>query len=224
MTASSDPLTDPASWAESVGELMDALVAAGWQDPAEFVFETAALVRAMQEPSRMRSTHRFLALERLGMMDRPVEAGMHLSSHELQIVLARMSTIDLGSSYTAEETASLLELSVAEVTASALSGSLYAFETGRSLRFPDWQFALETPPGRAAPISDALATVIASIPLETVPGLVRGVMTLDNPMIPKRRGMPTSPRQYLMDGGSARPVAATLSYFLDGSLDRFLGL
>lgn len=224
MAAASDPLFDPASWAQSIDDLKDALAYAGWENPANFVFESAALVRAMQDPSRMKSTHRFLALERLGMLDRPVEAGMHLSTQELQIILARMSIIDRGSAYTAEETASLLRLSVSDVIGLASAGSLYAFETGRGLVFPDWQFSVDPSGSKAAPISDTLASIITCIPLEAVPGLVRAVMTLDNPLIPRRRGMPPSPRQHLIEGGSYRPVAATLSYFLEGSLDRFVGL
>lgn len=224
MVATNDPPIDPTGWTQSTDDLKDALATAGWQNPAEFVLEVAAVVRAMQEPSRMKSTHRFLALERLGMMDRPVETGMHLSTQELQIVLARMSIIDRGTAYTAEKTAAMLKLRTLDVSGMASAGSLYAFETSRKLVFPDWQFTVDPSGSRAAPISDALAPIIASIPVEAVPGLVRAVMTLENPMIPKRKGMPASPRQHLLEGGSYRPVAATLSYFLEGSLDRFLGL
>lgn len=224
VVAASDPLIDAASWIQSTNDLKDALTTTGWQNPAEFVFESAALVRAMEDPSRMKSSHRFLALERLGMMDRPVQVGMHLSTQELQIILARMSILDRGSAYTTEQAASLLGLSASDVTALASAGSLYGFETGREIVFPGWQFSVDPSGSRAAPISDALASIIAFIPIGAVPGLVRAVMTLDNPMIPKRGGMPASPRQHLLEGGSYRPVAATLSYFLEGSLDRFMGL
>jgi hypothetical protein len=216
--------SDDAQWQIAVEDLSRALADVGWKNRAEFAHESAALLRAMATPSRLHATHRFLAIERLGMQDRAVEWGMKLTADELLIVLARMSIIDRSRSYSAEELSSLLGWALSEVELAGREGSLYAYTAGTRLLFPEWQFDINLRAGSATVISEDLPALVALIPDSAVPGLVRAVMTLECPMIPKRSGRPVSARDHLSAGGSFRPVAAALLYFLDGSLNRFFAV
>lgn len=211
-------------WRAAMDDLSQALEDVGWSDRVEFARESAALLRAMATPSRLQAAHRFLALERLGMQDRALKWGMDLTADELLVVFARMSTVERTMSYSAEDVASLMDWDLSDVHTAARSGALYAYDAGNRLLFPAWQFNVNAADGHATLISDHLSDVIAAVPDNAVPGLVRAVMTLECPMIPKLGGRVVSAREYLLHGGSHRPVAAALLYFLDGSLNRYFTL
>ncbi|WP_146238896.1 hypothetical protein [Arthrobacter livingstonensis] len=109
-------------------------------------------------------------------------------------------------SLTAADVAANLEVAAATVRHYRTDGSLYSHKRGRNVFFPTWQFT----DGLAAALP-SLAAVLAVMPADLHPRAVEGFFKTPTPDL-SRNGQPTSPREWLMTGGSAAAVVRLAEY------------
>jgi excisionase family DNA binding protein len=108
-------------------------------------------------------------------------------------------------SVTVEETARWLGVHPSRVRHRISDGALYGFKVGKHLRLPAWQF--DRADGETPDPIPGLRTVLASLAGDAHPLEISTFMTTpDADLVIDDR--PVSPREWLVAGGDATPVAA----------------
>jgi hypothetical protein len=159
---------------------------------SETIRDLIELYLALAKPSRLDSALRHLELEWLGARDAPTAAGVGNLRASLMHIASRSLAI----------------------------GHVWAYG-GADLHFPRWQFTYGRDGLPSGFISDRLQVIVAAIPVDANPALVRSLMTLSTPWFPTVRGREVSPREFILGGGSPSAVAAMLLRFLDADAGRF---
>lgn len=183
------------------------------------IADLTSLYQALARPSRLDAALRHLELEWLGATDPPRAAVPFLSRAELMHVLGRSLGIDAVETFVTNDVTLGLGFDHAHVRKFVRDGHLWAYGAP-DLRFPRWQFAYGRDGLPSAFISDRLQVVVAAIPSNANPGLVRSLMTLSSPALPSVRGREVSPREFLLGGGAPSAVAAILLRYLDAPADQ----
>lgn len=186
-----DSVVDVVGWLKSVGspitetELVDALQA------ARRTQETAALSQADRA---IWDLHSGIPVDdRAGSRGRLEEDVVNVVSSEAAVL-------------TAAEVAANLEVAAATVRHYRTDGTLYSHTRGRNVLFPTWQFTDDL-----AAALPSLAAVLAVMPADLHPRAVEGFFKTPTPDL-SRNGQPTSPREWLMTGGSAPAVVRLAEY------------
>lgn len=210
---------DP-QWKDAVAA-MHATIGSLGLDPASTLFDLSDLIRSYARPSNLSRLHRELMLERFGASDLP--ANHHALRRESVVsVMIRMSSVDAATSLTIHEAATLTGRDAQEILRDVENRALWSYGHQSTL-LPAWQFIVDEgslPEMRV--ISDHLPTVIAAIPEESPPALVRGLMTLEDPTLSHHLGRTISPRDWLLEGHGPLPVVALLLRNLEGNDNRIL--
>ncbi|BDZ50519.1 hypothetical protein GCM10025867_48170 (plasmid) [Frondihabitans sucicola] len=190
-------------------------------DPVDTVNDLSSILEALSVNSLgLKKAHHLLLLERLTMEERPSRLNGHLEADDIREILARMSFLDVGMSLTPNEVASLLGCSTRVVLDDIEWGRLHAIRAADRYLLPSWQFEFTSDGRSAKVITQQMEMIVAAIPPEIPAAFTRAIMTLDDPTLPRRGKDHLSPRDFLLSGGSARPVAATLLRYLEGSSER----
>lgn len=207
---------NPSSTRGRYKRLSDAIRELGLE-PAATIDEMAVLIESYAAPSALSATYRILMLEWFGVRDVARRSRGQLQKRDLANVLVRMAALDASTSFTLEEAAHGLGESLETVAGLFATRHLYGYEIGSRTVLPGWQFKLDAGNMPAKVISPELNRVVRAIPNASPPALVRGLMTLEDPSLPAPAGDPITPREWLLLGGSAYPVASTLARHLEGS-------
>lgn len=112
----------------------------------------------------------------------------------------------LGSS----EVAKLLGIDASRVRHRQSASQLYSYMSGRTRRYPDWQFSDRL----KSKVLPGLSTIIKSFPKETHPGTIRGLMTTPQETL-LVNGQATTPRDWLIGGGDLNKVLGLIEGFLE---------
>jgi hypothetical protein len=177
------------------------------------------LYRALARPSRLDAALRHLELEWIGAFDAPRPRASFLSRAELMHVLSRSVGIDAVEAFSLQDLQDGMAYTESDIQGIFSNGHLWAYGHP-DLRFPRWQFTHGKDGLPSGFICDRLQVVVAAIPLNANPGLVRSLMSLSSPTLPTVQGREISPREYLLAGGAPGTVAAFLLRYLDADEDR----
>jgi len=128
-------------------------------------------------------------------------AAQHSESRRAAVHAARIEFDLLRRSYTTHDVAAKWGVDDSRVRHRVRNRALYGMRVGRSLRLPIWQFDDELRP------LPGLAAVLAALPSGMHPREVEGFMTTPQDDL-RMRGHKRSPRDWLLTGGDATPVAA----------------
>ena len=128
-------------------------------------------------------------------------AAQHSESRRAAVHAARIEFDLLRRSYTTHDVAAKWGVDDSRVRHRVRNRALYGMRVGRSLRLPIWQFDDELRP------LPGLAAVLAALPSGIHPREVEGFMTTPQDDL-RMRGHKRSPRDWLLTGGDATPVAA----------------
>ncbi|WP_123570038.1 hypothetical protein [Frigoribacterium sp. PhB118] len=183
------------------------------------VAELAALYRALAKPSQLDLDMRHLQLEWLGAYDLPHPGQIGFSREAMMSVLSRSVGIEAVEAFELQDLQRGMGFPASQLRAFVRDGHLWAYGEA-SLKFPRWQFVYDRDGFPRGFISDRLRIVVAAIPGDANPGLVRSLMTLSCPALPSIRGREVSPREYLLAGGAPSAVAAVLLRYLEADLEQ----
>ena len=187
---------------------------------AATIADLTSLYEALARPSRQDSALRHLELEWLGAADAPRSPSSYPSRADLMHVISRSIGIESTEAFAISDLEQGMGYPPSQVQSLVRDGHLWAPDA-RALRFPRWQFTYGRNGLPTGFISDRLQIVVAAIPQNSNPALVRSIMTLSSPSFPRMRGREVSPREFLLTGGAPSAVAALLLRYLDAGAERF---
>ena len=186
---------------------------------ATTIADLTSLFRALARPSRLEAAMRHLELEWLGAADPPRTCSPYPSRAELMHVLSRSIGIDVTECFHIHDLQNGMAYSVTQIMSLVADGHLWVYGD-LGTQFPRWQFTCDREGLPTGFISQHLQVVVAAIPNDANPGLVRSLMTLGTPSLPTVRGRELSPREFLLSGGAPSVVAALLLRYLDADASR----
>lgn len=139
----------------------------------------------------------------------PAAAATAGEAQAVTVDRARVEFDLLRRSYTVADLAAKWGVDGSRIRHRVRNGLLYGLRVGRSLRLPEWQFD-----GQLRPIP-GLPHVLEALPADLHPREVEGFMTTPQDAL-RLHGEKTTPRDWLLAGGSPATVAA-----LAADLDRW---
>ncbi|MBT1631646.1 hypothetical protein [Curtobacterium flaccumfaciens] len=160
-----------------------------------------------------------MTLEWLGARDRSSFDGRKLRHRDLLSVICRMTAVDVVTSLDIDDTGALLELSRSEIVSLLESGHLWSYDAGAGIRIPTWQLVRDSSSEPVRLLGSSLSAVVAAIPPSASPGLVRRLMTTEDPSLATRADAALTPAEWIARGHSHWPVMAILLRYLTGSSD-----
>lgn len=212
-------MPDARSLTNKLDDLQQAILDLG-HPVEETISDLTSLYRALAKPARLDMALKHLELEWLGAADPPRPSVPFLSRPHLMHVLCRSLAIEAVESFTGQDIEDGMGFPFAQVLRFIHDGHLWAYG-GPEFRFPRWQFTYGRDGLPSGFISDRLQIVVAAIPGNANPALVRSLMTLSSPAFPSIHGREVSPREFVLQGGAPSTVAAFLLRYLDSDAERF---
>jgi hypothetical protein len=213
-------MPDALSLANKLDDLQRAILDLG-QPVEDTISDLTSLYRALAKPARLDTALTHLELEWLGAVDPPHSSVPFLSRADLMHVLCRSLGIEAVETFTVQDVEDGMGFPFAQVHRFVQDGHVWAYGDP-DVRFPRWQFRHGRQGLPIGFISDRLQIVVAAIPKNANPALVRSLMTLSSPVFPRIRERELSPREFLLTGGAPSAVAAYLLRYLEGDSERIL--
>lgn len=202
------------------GNRLRAALSALEVDPDEAIEDLAAMLELMALPSRLPAATRYLSLEWLGARDSATFDNRRLRHHDLMGVICRVTAVDVVTDLTLSDTGMMLGIEIAGVAELVNSGRLWTYDAGRGPRVPTWQLVRDSLEQPVRLLGEGLSGVVAAIPDDAVPSLVRRVMTTEDATLRQSDGVPSTPAEWIARGHSPWPVIAILLRFFSGNSDR----
>jgi len=152
---------------------------------------------------------RFLILSGEFTSDELFEVQRSIARGELAADEERTRQSAINASLDASEVASVLTVDVETIDRMAAAGSLFAFAFHGERRYPTWQFTGD--PQR--PVLPGLAELTSALRDDRHPASILGFMTTPQRSA-RTHGRPTTPIEWLMNGGDPQKLRDILESFL----------